>query len=140
MVKKIFKILNLWLPPFVWALMIFKFSSGRVPMASESYWLDFAVKKIGHAILYATLAILVYRALIGSGVKRKNAALSAFLITFFYGATDEFHQMYTQGREARIRDVLIDGMGAGTAMYFIYKFVSIFPKKVRDILIKAGIK
>lgn len=140
MAKKIFKILNLWLPPFVWALMIFKFSSGRVPMASQSYWLDFAVKKIGHAILYATFAVLLYRGLVGSGVSRKKSVLLGFLIAFFYGATDEFHQMYTQGREARIRDIIIDGIGAGTAMYFIYNLVSACPKGVRDILIKVGIK
>lgn len=140
MVKKISKIISLWFPPVIWALMIFKFSSGRVPMATQSYWLDFVIKKIGHAILYAVQALLVYRGLIGFGISRKKAALSAFIVSFFYGATDEFHQMYTQGREARIRDIIIDGIGAGAAMYFIYNFLSGLPKKVRDILIKVGIK
>lgn len=107
-------------------------------MASESYWLDFVIKKIGHAILYAVLALLMYRGLIGSGMNHKKAAWLAFLTSFGYGATDEFHQMYTQGREARIRDVIIDGFGAGIAMYLVYKYVAMLPPKLRGILKSIG--
>jgi len=138
--KKILKSLSLWLPPFLWAAMIFKFSSGNIPSASENFWLDFIVKKIGHVILFATFAVLVYRGLIGEGVNRKKASIIAVLISFSYGITDEFHQMFTQGRESRFRDTLIDGFGAGIAMYLIYKFISRLPKNTREILFKFGVK
>lgn len=138
--KKILRFLSLWLPPLLWAAMIFKFSSGRVPIASQVYWQDFMVKKTGHVILFSTLSVLIYRGLIGGGVNRKKAAILAVVISLLYGASDEFHQMYTQGREARVRDVLIDGTGAGLVMFVIYRFIGKLPKGLRDILLEFDIK
>lgn len=120
--------------------MIYKFSSGSIPKASESYWLDFVIKKVGHIILFATLAILNYRALVGAGVERKKAAIWSVVASFLYGVSDEIHQMFTQGREAKPRDVVIDGVGAGLAIYIIYRYVSKLPKGLRDLLVKVGIK
>lgn len=138
--KKIWKIIDLWLPPVFWALVIFKFSSGSVPKASESFWVDFVIKKIGHIILFATLAVLIYRGLIGSGIKRGKAAIIALIFSLFYGISDEFHQIYTQGREARVRDVIIDGIGSGLTLFLVNKFFARFPKRVRDILMSIGIE
>ena len=109
----------------LWAGLIFKFSSGTVPSASQIYWQDFAVKKIGHFLLFGVLAVLIYRALIGQGLSREKAAVWAVTMAFLYGATDEYHQIFTQGREARVRDILIDGVGAGVVIYFIYRFLRI---------------
>lgn len=140
MEKKIIKFLNLWLPVILWAGLIFKFSSGTVPSASQVYWQDFAVKKVGHFLLFGALAVLIYRALIGQGVSRYKAAIWAIVAAFFYGATDEFHQTFTQGREARVRDVMIDGVGAGIVIYIIYRFFPKLPKKVQTFLLEFGIK
>ena len=137
---KIWRIIDLWLPPIFWALVIFKFSSGSVPKASESFWIDFVIKKIGHIILFATLAILIYRGLVGSGMRRNKAAIIALIFSLFYGISDEFHQMYTQGREARVRDVIIDGIGSGLILLLVNKCLARFPKPVRDILLSIGIK
>ena len=140
MKSKVLKFISLWLPPLLWAAMIFKFSSGNIPSASDNFWLDFIIKKIGHIILFATLAVLIYRALIGEGVSRKKAAIYAVVTSFLYGVGDEFHQMFTQGREAKFRDTLIDGVGASLAMFLIYRFISILPKSVREMLAEIGIK
>ena len=137
--KKIIKFFNLWLPVVLWAGLIFKFSSGTVPLASTVYWQDFAVKKTGHVLLFGVLAVLTYRALIGQGLSRKKAAIWAVTMAFLYGATDEYHQIFTQGREARVRDVFIDGIGAGITIYFIYRFLSKFPKKFQTFLLQFGI-
>ena len=136
---KIWKLVDLWLPPVFWALVIFKFSSGSVPKASESFWIDFIIKKIGHIILFATLAVLVYRGLTGSGIGRVKAAILALIFAAIYGISDEVHQIYTQGREARVRDVVIDIFGSGTVLFVINKFISRFPKRMRDILLSIGI-
>lgn len=139
MKSKIIKFLNLWLPPILWAALIFKFSSGTIPSASSTYWQDFAVKKAGHFLLFGALAILVYRGLIGQGIERKKAAIWSVCIAFFYGATDEFHQMFTQGRDARVRDALIDGIGAGVIIFYIYRFLHKLPNKIRTFLLQFGI-
>lgn len=130
--KKVFlKRAYLWLPPIAWMGLIFHFSSGRVFVASPVYWQDFTVKKVGHVLLFGFLAILVYRGLRGEGVPRKKAAIWAILFATFYGGTDEFHQMFTQGREARVRDVFIDGAGAIIAVYLTYEILPKLPKKLR---------
>ena len=135
MKQKIIRKLGLWIPPVLWAYLIFHFSSGSIPIASTVYWQDFAVKKTGHVLLFGFLAILLYRALRGEGVERKKAAIWAVIISAFYGATDEYHQMFTQGREARIRDVFIDGMGSGVAVFLTYQ---ILPKLPKEFKILAG--
>jgi len=67
---------------------------------------DFSIKKIGHAIGYALLAVSYFR---GFG---KRAWL-AWLLAVFYAITDEFHQSFTPGRNPSVWDVLVyDNLGA----------------------------
>jgi len=108
-------------------------------VASPVYWQDFVVKKTGHILLFGALAVLIYRALLGEGVDRKKAAIYSVIFAMFYGATDEFHQMFTQGRESTVRDVFIDGIGAGVAIYLIYKFLPKLPKNFRKFFLELGI-
>lgn len=136
---RIWKIIDLWLPPVFWALVIFKFSSGSVPKASDSFWVDFIIKKIGHVILFATLAVLIYRGLVGSGIGKTKAIVFALIFSVLYGISDEIHQMYTQGREAKVRDVIIDAFGSGIVLFILNRYITRFPKRVRDILLSIGI-
>lgn len=138
MPRKILAQLSLWLPPILWALMIYKLSTGSIPKASLSFWTDFTIKKFGHILLFGTLALLVYRGLIGEGMDRKKSAILAVVISILYGISDEYHQMFTQGREARIRDIFIDGIGAGLIIFVIYRFVSKLPKKIQLTLKQFG--
>ncbi len=130
---KILRKLSFWAPVVLWAALIFHFSSGTIPVASPVYWQDFAVKKTGHVLLFGFLAIFTYRALRGEGVGRKKAAVWAFVIATFYGGTDEFHQMFTQGREARVRDVFIDSIGACIAVLLTYQILPKLPKEFKII-------
>ena len=134
MKTKIVNFLFHWLPVIVWAAVIFRISSGKVPLASHVYWQDFAVKKFAHVTFFGFLAALIYRALRGSGIERKKAAIWAIIATAFYGATDELHQFFTQGREARVRDIGFDTIGAVLAVYVIYQIFPKLPPKVREIL------
>jgi VanZ family protein len=121
MSNKILKQFSAWLPVLLWAILIFHFSSETIPVASSVLWQDFAVKKTGHILLFGALGILVYRALIINGVEKKRALIWAIILAIIYGASDEFHQMFTEGREARIRDVFIDGLGATIFSFLTYK-------------------
>jgi hypothetical protein len=137
--NRIRRLLNLWLPPVLWAALIFHFSSGTIPVASTIYWQDFTIKKTGHVLLFGILAVLLYRGFLGEGVGRRKAAIYSVIFAMFYGATDEFHQMFTQGRDATVRDVFIDGGGAGIIIYLIYRFLPKFPKKIQAFLLEFGI-
>lgn len=135
MKDKIIRRLSLWAPPILWAYLIFHFSSGKIPIASAVQWQDFAVKKTGHVLLFGFLAILLYRSLRGEGLSRLKAAVWSVAIASFYGGTDEFHQMFTQGRESRVRDVFIDAAGATLAVYLTYYLL---PKLPKELKILAG--
>lgn len=139
MKDKIIRKLILWLPPLLWGYLIFHFSSGKIPVASAVYWQDFAVKKTGHVLLFGFMAILVYRALRGEGVDRFKAAIWAVGLATFYGATDEYHQMFTQGREARVRDVFIDGVGATIAAFVTYQLLPKLPKEFKIVAEKLNL-
>ncbi|HCR36426.1 hypothetical protein A2130_02115 [Candidatus Woesebacteria bacterium GWC2_33_12] len=112
-------VLKYWLPPILWGLVIFSFSSLQVGSSSEIYWKDFVVKKTAHVVEYAILAILLYRAMVGSDMDKKKALIISIIIAGLYGLTDEIHQSFTPGREPRIRDVAIDTFGAslGSVIY-----------------------
>lgn len=132
--EKIEKQLSAWLPVILWALLIFHFSSGTIPVASTIYWQDFAVKKTGHVLLFGAMSILIYRALRMNKVDRKRAAVLAVILSTLYGATDEFHQMFTQGRESRIRDVFIDGLGATLVVLVVYYLPPGFSNKIYKLI------
>jgi hypothetical protein len=137
--RRILREINLWLPVSLWAILIFHFSAGSVPVASAIYWQDFTIKKTGHFLLFGFLAILIYRALIGDGVSKTKAVIWAITAAFLYGASDEYHQMFTQGRESRIRDIFIDGAGAAIFVFFVYRFLPKLPKKIKIYAKEMGL-
>lgn len=116
------KITKYWLPVIFWAIIIFKLSAGTVPQFSSMFWPNFAFMKSAHALFFGILAILVYRALRGYGMSRKKAIFWAIAAAMFYGATDEFHQFFTQGREARLRDIGFDTIGGTLGVLIWQKF------------------
>ena len=131
--------LKYWLPVILWALVIFSFSSYSVGSATQIYWKDFVIKKTAHMVEYAILTILVYRALLSKGIKSNNAALMAIFTSVVYGASDEYHQSFTPGREPRIRDVIFDTIGSIVAMYFVWNWVDKFPPKFKKYFEKLEI-
>jgi VanZ family protein len=125
------KLIRFWLPVILWASLIFVFSSEAVPTASKIYWKDFVVKKSAHVVEYAIFAILLFRAMVNSGVARKKAAFYTLALAMVYGATDEFHQSFTPGREPRIRDWIFDTIGAGFASYYLWKLLPKAPPRLK---------
>jgi len=122
--NKIFPLVINWLPVFVWAAIIFSFSSLRSPKASDFFLFDFIVKKTSHVLEYAILYVLIFRA------TSKNLVLSYFLV-ILYAATDEFHQSFIVGRTATPLDLGFDGSGANISAYLLWKLKQIQPKKVK---------
>lgn len=71
-----------------------------------------------HMAEYGGLALLSLRAVSGgrwAGVTL-GALMAAWLIATTYGATDEWHQMYTPGRMSELRDLRNDAAGALVAL------------------------
>jgi VanZ family protein len=100
-----------WLPALAWMALIFWFSSrhggGHLPG-----W-EIAARKLGHAIGYLVLALLLVLALRRSGVARALPVAAALALA--YAVSDEWHQSFVPGRTAAPRDVAIDGAGIAVA-------------------------
>jgi VanZ family protein len=99
----------LWLPVVIYMAAIFYQSS-----LSEVPGTEGIPDTYLHTVGYAGLALTTLRATAGgrwSGMTVRAAAL-AWFITTAYGATDEWHQSYTQGRTAEMRDLGNDAIGA----------------------------
>jgi hypothetical protein len=67
--------------------------------------------RLAHVGAYALLAALNRWALAGA----QRAALWAWVLAAAFGAVDEWHQAFTPGREATVRDWLLDTLAAAAA-------------------------
>jgi VanZ family protein len=104
------RIALLWLPVLVWAGIIFALSATPNLRVAQAADLDFVVRKAGHLAAFGILAVLLWRALALSAVRR--AIVWSCVLTVAYAATDEFHQSFTSGRHPSPLDVGIDSVGA----------------------------
>jgi len=78
---------------------------------------DVVVKKGGHMLAYAFLAILFLRALEGT----RHRFIIAWFLAVLYALVDEFHQSFVPGRHPSLVDVfLFDGVGAALALLFYW--------------------
>ena len=101
------RLLTIWLPVLIWAVVIFTLSS--IPSLSSGLgtW-DTILRKAAHLAEYAVLGGLLYRAL-----GREPLALAAGIA---YAATDELHQSFVRGRHGSPVDVAIDAVGVAVGM------------------------
>jgi VanZ family protein len=115
-----------WLPALLWATIIFYFSAqSSAPQISRQSGVQFAIQKLGHAIEYAILAVLVFRPLRHAHqIPLRHALLFAIILSGTYAASDEWHQYFVPGRFAMLHDVAIDTVGATIAMIALYFYES----------------
>ena len=100
-----------WWPAILLMAIIFVVSAtpgSDIP--GFGFW-DTLVKKGGHMLGYALLAAALYRALNNGKRSTKLLFVMALCFAALYASSDEFHQRFTQGRTASIRDVGIDVTG-----------------------------
>ena len=96
--------------------LIFHLSSQSdpLPAVTERVW-----DKALHLGAYAALGLLFFRAFLGEGAGWIAAAALAFTATSAYGASDEWHQLFTPGRQSGLDDWMADTLGGamGIAMF-----------------------
>jgi VanZ family protein len=100
-----------WAPPVALMGVIFLLSN-QPDLDSGLGLVDIIGRKVVHAAEYALLCLLWWRAL-RTLTPPDRAALIALCVSVAYGATDEYHQSFVQGRHVSLVDVAIDGLGAG---------------------------
>ena len=106
-----------WLLVVIWAGLIFALSATPDLRVAPTADLDFVLRKAGHMGAFGVLAVLLWRALASSAVRR--ALVWSWFLTVLYAASDEFHQLFTAGRHGSPLDVGIDSVGALIALLLL---------------------
>ena len=84
---------------------------------------EFVVRKGAHMFSYCLLAVLLFMSIYEKDIKK--AIIIAFIGTFLYACSDEFHQLFIPGRSGEFRDVMIDSLGSTIGLIltgFIVKY------------------
>ncbi|MGG5460095.1 VanZ family protein [Clostridium sp. B9] len=79
----------------------------------------FVIRKGAHFTEYMILYLLVFN-VIRFYVKSKLGYIYSLMIVFGYACSDEFHQLFVDGRSGQFTDVLIDTSGGTFGMMVIY--------------------
>ena len=108
------QILKYWVPVVLYAsLIVFlsSLSSPGVKVPSLFWGFD---DKIIHAIEYAILAVLCYRAYLWTFDERLTAfaPILAIATAVLFGVTDEIHQAFVPFRHADVWDLVADAVGS----------------------------
>ena len=107
--------LKFWFPVFAYSGIIFWASSQ--PPGAALPWL-FADKFL-HLAEYSALGFLVARALEGDlGLVAARLIMYAFLFSFLYGVSDEWHQSFVPERFPSVTDVLLNRVGVWLATWW----------------------
>ncbi len=115
--RKLEKILYLWLPVIFWCGLIFFVSSLQtLPKISETAF-DVFIKNLAHFLEYAILFFLIQRALENKPKKFRTA----FNLSTLYAFSDEFHQSFVPGRQPSLMDISIDIMGMLAVWLYLRK-------------------
>ncbi len=109
-------IISRWGPALLWMTAIFISSSTPANELPRFGSLDYAVKKTGHMLAYALLA-LAYRRGLGWNMNRSAAA---WILAVLHALLDEFHQSFVPGRHPSLVDALLfDAAGAAAGLWLI---------------------
>ena len=112
------QVLWYWVPMALYAGLIFFLSAQSHPEEQlPSFLLKGISDKVLHAVEYAMLAFLCYRAFrwAAGPVVARQAVVLAIVTASVFGLTDEVHQLFVPLREASWQDWLADTVGATLA-------------------------
>ena len=127
--KKIGFLLSLWLPVFFWCFLLFYLSSiPNLKTSNNPFW-DEIIRSFIHALFYAILFFLFFRAL--NFQRTKKDFLSPLILACLYGFSDEVHQFFVPTRTFQIQDLLVDFTGAFLGGWLLWKFLPKAPNKLK---------
>lgn len=122
-------VLRYWGPVWAYAILIFVLSAESHPEDNLPAFMFDLSDKVVHAIEYAVLGILCYRALRGWSVDslQSYAIPVAILLASVYGASDEIHQSFVPFRDSSWLDWVADTVGATLGVLAMHRVVQFRP-------------
>ena len=151
--KRMRRFVKYWLPVLIWLGVIFVGSTSvmsaeqtsryivpfllwlKPGMSPKAIWtIVVVVRKSAHAIEYAVLALLLWRALRSVPTVRTRTFVvfgAVLLGCALVAVSDEFHQTFVKSRTPSVRDVLLDVGGAFLGLMICATFARRHPKTFR---------
>ena len=86
------------------------------------------VRKSAHFIIYLVGGFLLFNFFRTYNISLRNQIIYAILGIILYASSDEFHQLFVNGRTARVEDVLLDTLGAIVGILLNIIFLKIICK------------
>lgn len=128
--------LRYWMPLCAYAGLIFYLSSQPHPEDDLPLFVLSVSDKVLHAVEYAVLGGLCYRALCrGTNESWGNMAFPlAILFTSLYGISDEVHQSFVPFRESSWLDWVADTIGAAVGASVMSRLDSLWPVSSASIV------
>ena len=112
---RLVELIKYWLPPILYAFIIFCLSS----QSSLSVGPDIPhIDKLYHTGIYFIFALLLWRAFhyYSPPFLQKRAIWCALICTILFGMSDEWHQLFVSFRHADVFDLMFDSVGASLAI------------------------
>ena len=85
--------------------------------------LNRVLRKCMHVTVFCVLGILIILCLNAFGINGLKLPIISIIFAFIYACSDEFHQLFIEGRNCKYTDVLIDTTGASIGVIFIYLLI-----------------
>lgn len=82
------------------------------------------IRKNAHFFAYFVLGILLLNAFRDNSRHTSKDLFVSFMAAVLFAASDEFHQLFIDGRSGELRDVLIDSSGAATGIFVYWTIIS----------------
>ena len=109
-------------------MVLIWFLSSQPDLSTGLGLIDLIGRKIVHFLSYALLCFLWWRALRGRAAGTVALA-AAFAIAAAYGAIDEYHQSFVEGRTGSPIDVAIDSAGAAVTVLLLRRRRALRPRR-----------
>lgn len=106
-----------------------------VSIFGDNFFTDFIVRKLAHCLEFTGLCFLFNTALYQQN--KKAMPVYAIIFTSLYAVTDEFHQLFVEGRACRVLDWAIDSFGAllgAISFIVIYKIIRVCSLKKQKFI------
>lgn len=70
------------------------------------------IRKSAHFFSYMLMGILLMIIFSFTKINLRKSMIISFAITFLFACSDEFHQLFIEGRGGQFSDVILDSLGA----------------------------
>lgn len=119
--------LSMKVTKFFAELLFFRFDSMDIGQQSFIITeLNFFIRKLAHFTVYTALGMVVYTAVISSGIKLRHKRLCSLAICAIYASVDEIHQYFVSERTMRLKDIFIDSMGSFFGIIIISVIIIVY--------------